>query len=393
MNTASVEHPLKQVLFNFHDVILLITAYLCLLFALLVLTRKGPKTQNALLAAFLICHAAIPLDILISFGEAFSPWIAERAPGLFYIFGGAYWLDAPILLLYTRSLLYKDFRFRKLDLLFLLPFLYFFVNQWDFIFLSQQEKVLYVQNATPIAIDIVIRIQTCVREIIRFGFFIACFIELYRYRKVIRHEFSNIEKIDFNWLNMVVVSFTVLMLWQLLVMAALELYLSVDSRINFEVIGLAGNYATLGIVSLLIFFSLSHSVVFEGIDRQALKGPESKTKKIVFDSRDIDRLTGYMEKEKPYLNSDLNINELAKLTKINHRQLSNMMNQHFQKNFFEFVNHYRIEEAKALLTSEEHRNSNVLDIMYEVGFNSKATFNTFFKKYTGLTPSQYRKNN
>ena len=65
--------PFKQVLFNFHDVILLITAYLCLLFALLVMTRKGQKTQNVLLAAFLLCHAAIPVDLLISFGEAFSP--------------------------------------------------------------------------------------------------------------------------------------------------------------------------------------------------------------------------------------------------------------------------------------------------------------------------------
>lgn len=391
MNDANIASPLKQVLFNFHDVILLITVYLCLLFALLVFTRKGPKMQGALLAAFLVCHAAIPLDILISFGEAFSPWLAERAPNLFHVFGGAYWLDAPILLWYTRSLLYKDFRFKAYDLIFLLPFLYFLVNQFNYLLMTQFEQTLAIAESSLVNTNVMDRIESYVRELIRFGFYAVCMIEVLRYRKRIRHEFSNLEKIDFLWLNTIVIGFMALIVWQLLVMTSIEMNLSYNIRADWETIGLAGNYATLGIISLLIFYSLSHSVVFEGIDREIFKGPEAKAKKAGFHDEDIDKLTQYMEQEKPYLNSDLNINELAKLTRINHRQLSAMMNQHFKKNFFEFVNCYRIEEAKVLLKSESHASANVLDIMYEVGFNSKATFNTFFKKITDQTPSQYRK--
>ena len=384
--------PFKQVLFNFHDVILLITAYLCLLFALLVMTRKGQKTQNVLLAAFLLCHAAIPVDLLISFGEAFSPWIAERAPKLFYVFGGAYWLDAPILLWYTRSLLYKDFKFKRYDLLFLLPFIYFVIDHLDYHNLTDLEKSTYIQGYSLFTTELVDRVQSYIRELIRCVFFAICVLEVYRYRKRIRSEFSNIEKIDFIWLNTIVISFTGLIFWQLLVMMSLEMTLGFKIPMDYEILGLTGNYATLAIISLLIFFSLSHSVVFEGIERQALLEPSNvKAKKAVYTGEDIEKLKRYMEQEKPYLNSDLNINELAKLARINHRQLSVMMNHHFGKNFFEFVNFYRIEEAKNLLKSPDHQGMNVLDIMYEVGFNSKATFNTFFKKHTGETPSQYRK--
>lgn len=391
MDQAEALSPLKQVLFNFHDVVLLITAYLCILFALLILTRKGSKTQNALFAGFLLCHAAIPFDLLISFGEAFRPWIAERAPSLFHVFGGAYWLDAPILLWYTRSLLYKDFHFKPYDLIFLIPFVYFVLNHLDYALLTETEQIALLQQNSVVATDISERVTSYVRELIRFCFFAACAFEVFRYRKHILHEFSNIEKIDFQWLNTTVIGFTALILWQLLVMTSLEMNIGYNINVNWEALGLTGNYATLGLVSFLIFYSLSHSVVFEGIDREAIKERETKAKKPAFEQNDIDKLSKFMLDEKPYLNSDLNIDELAKLSRINHRQLSNMMNQHFKKNFFEFVNYYRIEEAKVLLKSESHKSSNVLDIMYEVGFNSKATFNTFFKKNTGLTPSQYRK--
>ncbi len=68
-----------------------------------------------------------------------------------------------------------------------------------------------------------------------------------------------------------------------------------------------------------------------------------------------------------------------------------MINRHFQKNFFEFINGYRIDEAKKLLANEKYEKVTIIEIMAQVGFNSKATFNTFFKKLVGVTPSQYRK--
>jgi AraC-like DNA-binding protein len=69
--------------------------------------------------------------------------------------------------------------------------------------------------------------------------------------------------------------------------------------------------------------------------------------------------------------------------------LSYLLNEAFGMNFFRFINLYRIEEAKQLMISEKYRHLNILGIAYSAGFNSKTTFNTAFKKETGVSPSQF----
>jgi len=84
---------------------------------------------------------------------------------------------------------------------------------------------------------------------------------------------------------------------------------------------------------------------------------------------------------------------LAEELKMSPRDLSMMINRNFNKNFYEFINHYRIEEAKKLLTLPENKSKKITEIYLESGFNSKSVFNTFFKNIVGMTPTQFRKNN
>ena len=102
-----------------------------------------------------------------------------------------------------------------------------------------------------------------------------------------------------------------------------------------------------------------------------------------------DRLIQYMDANKPYLKSDLKISELADSLTVPAYQLSQLINDEFLVNFYDFINKYRVEEAKKLLI-EDNRNYKILAIAYEVGFNSKATFNRVFKKFTDLTPSEFK---
>lgn len=102
-----------------------------------------------------------------------------------------------------------------------------------------------------------------------------------------------------------------------------------------------------------------------------------------------EKLLQYMDSNKPYLKSDLKISELADSLSIPYYQLSQLINDEFLVNFYDFINKYRVEEAKKLLT-EDTRNFKILAIAYEVGFNSKATFNRVFKKFSGLTPSEFK---
>jgi AraC-like DNA-binding protein len=101
------------------------------------------------------------------------------------------------------------------------------------------------------------------------------------------------------------------------------------------------------------------------------------------------KLMHFMETNKPYLKSDLKISELADSLFVPYHQLSQLINDEFLVNFYDFINKHRVEDAKKLLI-EDNRNYKILAIAYEVGFNSKATFNRVFKKFTDLTPSEFK---
>ncbi len=100
-----------------------------------------------------------------------------------------------------------------------------------------------------------------------------------------------------------------------------------------------------------------------------------------------------MQSQRPYLEPELTLDELATQLSVKPKILSQVINELLQQNFFEFINHYRIEEAKRLLTNPKDKKITVLEVMYEVGFNSKSSFNTIFKKNTGLTPGGFKKKN
>jgi len=97
-----------------------------------------------------------------------------------------------------------------------------------------------------------------------------------------------------------------------------------------------------------------------------------------------------MVSEKPFLDSDITLPNLAKRLAISTHHLSQVINDKLQKNFFEFVNYYRVEEAKENIAEPANHNLNLAEIGFDVGFNSISSFNAAFKKHSGTTPSQYR---
>jgi YesN/AraC family two-component response regulator len=101
------------------------------------------------------------------------------------------------------------------------------------------------------------------------------------------------------------------------------------------------------------------------------------------------KLVQLMRSEKYYLKEDLSLSQLADLTEIPYRDLSQIINENADLNFYNFINQYRVDEAKRLLLQISNNNRTILDICFEVGFNTKATFNAAFKKFTNKTPSQF----
>ena len=105
----------------------------------------------------------------------------------------------------------------------------------------------------------------------------------------------------------------------------------------------------------------------------------------------LSRITSLMEDKKIFFNEDLTLNDLAGEIAIEPYQLSQIINENFNKNFNYFVNEYRIEEAKKMLLSESDRT--VTSIAYAVGFNSTTVFYDWFARLTGVSPKKYRNNN
>lgn len=101
------------------------------------------------------------------------------------------------------------------------------------------------------------------------------------------------------------------------------------------------------------------------------------------------KVEAYMLKNKPFTNPQLSLNELAVKLKLPPHTLSKVINEGFEKNFFDFINSYRVDEFKLRVEDPAYRNFTLLSIAYEVGFNSKSAFNRSFKKITGKTPREY----
>jgi YesN/AraC family two-component response regulator len=94
----------------------------------------------------------------------------------------------------------------------------------------------------------------------------------------------------------------------------------------------------------------------------------------------------FMLEKKPYQDSELTLYSLSKQFEIHPNHLSQLINQNCNQNFFDFVNEQRVNDVKEMLLANQYSNLSLLGIAFETGFNSKASFNRAFKKFTGMTP-------
>ena len=98
----------------------------------------------------------------------------------------------------------------------------------------------------------------------------------------------------------------------------------------------------------------------------------------------------YMLAERPFMNAELTVQDLSKHLNISRHHLTEILNNDIGKNFFTFINEYRVEEVKRRLLDDRFEHLTIVAIAFESGFNSKSTFNSIFKQNTGMTPSQWK---
>lgn len=145
-----------------------------------------------------------------------------------------------------------------------------------------------------------------------------------------------------------------------------------------------------------VLFSFSmYSLSYLGLKYPSLFVKETKYKGSVFTAQEItvcfEKLQLLMSQKALYKSPLLTLPKLAKHLSVSPNLLSQSVNEKAGMNVPEFINSYRIKEAQALLSNPDTMNRKIASIAFDTGFNALSAFNTAFKKFTGTTPSEYRK--
>jgi AraC-like DNA-binding protein len=161
-------------------------------------------------------------------------------------------------------------------------------------------------------------------------------------------------------------------------------YVSVLNTILFLVVGMGSSFYFM--LNPFILHINKWKTNYEDIDKYKRSGLiRDEAMKV------LNQINTFMESEKLYLRKDLTMNQLAHEIGMPNHQISEVLNGILKQNFFDYVNNYRVEEVKQLLTQPTYKNYKMLDVAFDAGFSSRTTFNTVFKKVTGKTPSEYRR--
>ncbi|WP_426475122.1 helix-turn-helix domain-containing protein [Chryseobacterium balustinum] len=372
---------------NFLDLASLIGIFLVLFLALFLLTVKTKhKLGNQLFAFFLIANAIDACKYLIHHIpanfinlEVFRWSIVYLVPASFY--------------LYVLSVCFSNFRLKPKHLLHAIPFVAYNLYLMSGIYFENTAMKLHFikgMNQMPIT-----QFFQFLFELLFQVYFIASFLVIRKSRTVYLENYTNPNISLINALHKITIlyyllHFLVLLRW--LVTFTIGL-----GEIRQWIVTLDG-FTFLFCTCWYLFIALNNPEFFRGVNSH-LKPitevvPKQKPSPIIDDEKNkqIEFLKKFMIEKEPYLDSSLTIQDLSEQVKMPVKDLSTLINLYMDKHFFDFVNEYRIEKAKEILKNPLQKELTILEILYEVGFNSKSSFSTSFKKHTGKTPTDFRKN-
>ena len=219
---------------------------------------------------------------------------------------------------------------------------------------------------------------------------VLSYITIRKHQRKIQLFSSNTEGINLNWLEYIIL----VILGVNIIYVVYNLFYDPKS-LNFFI-----NAVFLLVIYCVGYYSLKQKEIYPLEEKQRKElisindntDTEEVKRKLIPDeelARIKSQLENMMETCQPYLDSELNLIRLAEMLSVSTHHLSYVINTGFQKNFFQYVNEFRVEYAQKLLKDSQSKLS-ILGIAYESGFNSKTSFNTTFKKITGQTPSEFK---
>lgn len=352
---------------------------------ILIATRKPRGIANQILAAWLLIICIEMVIVLV------NETLVELYPIkiLPYSYG-------PLLLLYAKWMTTEKPRFDPRYLWHFAPFFVFLIASLVFI----DERVMHGTDGFLVVDRFVsFRIVYGVTFFVSItAYSVATFVEIHRHQKRLKQLVSySTGRITLQWLLGLSITFYagyVIMF----IFGGIDIMVGFMPFDPYEI-----SFIGLTILTFLFgVFGFNQPVIFEEVVRYTeSEEPESdaedpkKYQRSGLKKKDIkgymEQVENHMENIKPYLDRELTIYNLSRQLDIPRHILSEIINEHMGKNFYNLVNDYRVEEVKMRLESPEYKHLTILAIAFDSGFNSKSSFNTIFKEKTGSTPSEYLK--
>ena len=366
--------------------------------ATLLIRAQHHRRANRFLGLCGIGMTAFMIDELLVGSGMYA-----RYPSTAYLIWPAIFLMGPALWWYVRSLLEPNFEFGNKQWAQLTPVVISFLLMLPFYLLPLDLKQPFLDNVSAKLIW-----QYVLFEVVLFAmiahvgaYFLYTFYHIYKHRQRRYSYYSYEERTLVDWVYQLAI--VLIVCWALyLPVQAIE---GEADDIYFATLALL----LMSTLFMITFLGMRRPMLFE--ERMTADGviveehkvvatmtleETTTTKKYAASSLSPEqsshiqqRLLAWMETERPYLVGKLTLPQLAEQLNISANHLSQVINEHLAKNFFEFVNRYRVEEAKRLLLTDPKRT--VLDVALDAGFNSKSGFYKAFRQQIGMTPSQYRK--
>jgi AraC-like DNA-binding protein len=293
-------------------------------------------------------------------------------------------LVIPLIWMYVKKLEQQQFRFSLKMSFHFLPFVLFMsVNIPAFMHGSDSVFAHFLTQNSALFNGIIWTVL-----LVQYSVYLFQIVKITQAVKVnAQQEFSNIEHVDISWLSTFLYAF---------------IFVFIILAIMFA--GAIHNFGTewlnplVSVVFAISIFVLGYKGLFQqsifsntdGSENQLGPISEETLKPKTIDIALSDNLRKYMETDNPHRDSELTLTSLAKQVNMSRNQLSEVINSSLGSNFYDFVNKYRVEDVKQLMINRKFKDFTILAIAFEAGFPSKSTFNTVFKKFTGLTPSEYR---
>jgi AraC-like DNA-binding protein len=356
------------------------------LFAGILIAFKRPRMlANQILAAWLllICFEMIVVLINVTLVELYPIKIIP------YTYG-------PLLLLCARLMTTEKPEFNPGYLWHFLPFFIFLIASLIFI---DQRVMTGTQGFLVIDRFVSFRIIYGITFFISItAYSVATFVVINRHQRHLRHLVSySSGKITLQWLLGLSITFYLGYIL-MFIFGGIDILVGFMPFDPYEI-----SFFGLTILTFLFgVFGFHQSSIFEEVvkfkkeqDEEITEESTRKYQRSGLKSKDVNRyinkIETHMNKSKPYLDRELTIYDLSGQLNIPRHFLSEVINEHMGKNFYNLVNDYRIEEVKQRLDDPAYANLTILAIAYDSGFNAKSSFNTIFKEKTGMTPSEYQK--